>query len=125
MDQTRRAANRLQSQIDSIIMVTMLAKMVVMIITMRPGGRRDVMILNTEIIFFHSKKGLRMNNPYQLFFWSSPSKAGLPPSNISSSCFLLLTEEREEVREPGDMAIPSKSSSSFPSNSKAFSKRSL
>ena len=62
MDQTRRAANRLQSQIDSIIMVTMLAKMVVMIITMRPGGRRDVMILNTEIIFFHSKKGLLREN---------------------------------------------------------------
>ena len=62
MDQTRRAANRLQSQIDSIIMVTMLAKMVVIIITMRPGGRRDVMILNTEIIFFHSKKGLLREN---------------------------------------------------------------
>ena len=108
-------------------MVTMLATMIVMIITMRPGGRRDKMILNTEIISFTVRRDfyVRMSNSYQLFFWSSPSKAGLPPSNISSSCFLLLTEEREEVGEPGDMAIPSKSSSSFPSNSNAFSKRSL
>ena len=52
----------LQKQTDSIIMVTMLTKMVVMIITMRPGGRRDAMILNTEIIFFHSKKGLLREN---------------------------------------------------------------
>ena len=79
MDQTRRVANRLQSQIDSIIMVTMLAKMVVMIITMRPGGRRDVMILNTEIIFFHSKKGLLRENeqflPTFLLVFSKQSRS--------------------------------------------------
>ena len=79
MDQTRRAANRLQSQTDSIIMVTMLAKMVVMIITMRPGGRRDVMILNTEIIFFHSKKGLLRENeqflPTFLLVFSKQSRS--------------------------------------------------
>ena len=79
MDQTRRAANRLQSQTDSIIMVTMLAKMVVVIITMRPGGRRDVMILNTEIIFFHSKKGLLRENeqflPTFLLVFSKQSRS--------------------------------------------------
>ena len=78
MDQTRRAANRLQSQIDSIIMVTMLT-VVVMIITMRPGGRRDVMILNTEIIFFHSKKGLLRENeqflPTFLLVFSKQSRS--------------------------------------------------
>ena len=79
MDQTRQAAKRLQSQTDSIIMVTMLTKMVVMIITMRPGGRRDAMILNTDIIFFHSEKGLLRENeqflPTFLLVFSKQSRS--------------------------------------------------
>ena len=69
----------LQKQTDSIIMVTMLTKMVVMIITMRPGGRRDAMILNTDIIFFHSEKGLLRENeqflPTFLLVFSKQSRS--------------------------------------------------